>query len=260
LTANGMEVTRLLDIYNTPPSTSAELFQFPNKTHHQYIPMKTSRHPALMAVFAALQTLSATTAISQIDTSTQMRSLSEISESSSFEVSANDAADAGEGAIATVSGQVATFPNNVEKVNDGLVYGPRLPDSGDSSESFAPDKDCPLVIQLAPATKGWDIDKIVVLTGYTQAFRTKHCYRISLSTDGETFGEPIIDHQDDSTVTDGEVQSTFQSSAKGPMATGVRAIQFVFDPSDKAYLSEDSVSIIREIDVFGTPTGLAKPL
>ncbi len=166
--------------------------------------------------------------------------------SNTFSVSSTDAADASQGGTTTFTG-TAAFGSNPDKVIDGDIYN----GAGTSitTHTLTPSVGSELILNLNPsATYGWDISSIVVLTGTngsTQAGRSDHSYTIALSTDGSTFGAPIINVSD--TTTAAEVQVTVFDNSSPLLGTGIKAVKFVFGNA-----TSWNENMYREIDVLGT--------
>ncbi len=163
--------------------------------------------------------------------------------SNTFSVSSTDAADASQGGTTTFDG-TATFGSNPDKVIDGDVYNDTR--TSITTHSLTPSVDSELILHLDPsATYGWDISSIVALTGTngsTQLGRSDHSYTIALSTDGSTFGAPIINVSD--TTTAAEVQVTVYDNSGAPLGTGIKAVKFVFGNA-----TDYTDNMFREIDV-----------
>jgi len=160
-----------------------------------------------------------------------------------FSVSSTDAADASQGGTTAFTG-TADFGSNPAKVIDGGVYNSQP--AGITFETLTPSVGSELILNLDPsASAGWDISSIVVLTGVAvagQGGRSDHSYTIALSTDGSTFGAPII-NVDDATTAD-EVQVTVLDDNSALLGTGVKAVKFVFGNATR-----DAENMYREIDV-----------
>ncbi len=160
-----------------------------------------------------------------------------------FSVFDDDAADASQGGTTTFTG-TAKFDSDPGKVIDGGVY--KSSGTSITTETLSPSVGSELILNLDPsASAGWDILSIVVLTGTngtTQAGRSDHSYTIALSTDGSTFGSPIINVNDTSTAA--EVQVTIVDNRGTLLGAGIKAVKFVFGNA-----TSYNENMVREIDV-----------
>lgn len=162
-----------------------------------------------------------------------------------FTVSNTDVADASQGASVVFVGS-ENFGSAAEKINDGEVYGAGL--IGQTFNTLSPSVGNTLTITLGPAEDGlgWDIASIAVLTGVntgTQLERSDHGYSIALSTDGTTFGAPIISVN--GTTTGAEVRTEINDDTDAVLGSGIKAVRFTF--SNSVGLADN---MYREIDIF----------
>ena len=194
--------------------------------------------------------LAATVAVTLLATSVQAGIIATVATGGNytFNVLSTDAADANQGGTTLFTG-TANYSSDPDMVINGLVYGEE--GVNQTNYSLTPSVGDTLILNLAPTALGfgWDIEKIVVLTGVSSDAlgRSDHSYTIALSTDGSQFGTSIINVHDSTTAL--EVQVTIEHDAGALLGTGVKAVRFVFDNA-----TSYEENIYREIDVVGTAT------
>jgi hypothetical protein len=140
---------------------------------------------------------------------------------------------------------------------DGLLGAP-----GATSNALLPDQDGVLQVFLDTSvnTLGYDINSLVVTTGWNSASRADHQYTVALRQVGGDYNDIItVDHDNTPHGVNEGTMITINDDGGGSLGTGIDAIEFTFvgpPPTGELLNGNDAY---QEIDVFGSAVPIGPP-